>query len=175
MLQLFDELKPLNQQDKAFFCLLTIERAIPAYKKFAGANHIQQSLESLIEGLYRSIIENFVLDTRQGLETLNNLTPDSEDYGDALSDQAQCITIALIYILQFLDDNDESNLEYSIQKMDEFIDIYETENPHNPDSRNRDLIWQRDLAKTMQSSQGMGIPEYDRLRERNSEHPLPIC
>lgn len=173
-MSLLTEIEKKSRDEISLFCLLSAERTLGAYESFAKKNSIDQKQ---IFNAYKIALNVFPDQQKEKLYELKkgikNLIPDSEEYGDALADQAQCTVICMMYAIEFIISGDNLMAFYAIQKIDELIDIYTMENGDNKKLSQKEKTWRRILLKEISKNKRWSDSEINRLRNLNKKYYIP--
>lgn len=168
------ETLPGDARALALFCLLNIERMKPIFDAFEEKYEIQPCLGDFIDQAYLRLLGNSQINLENLKAELEKLIPDSESYSDVLVDQAQCVAIGTYYALEYLENFDPESFKYSLQKLDEVLDIYGFEDGDFKAAELKERKWRGFLSKALSEKTSFDKETIDSLRQENQIHSLPV-
>lgn len=168
------QLKSMTPIFISVFCLLAAERLLSIYEAFAKRYSLSfEGFRTVVNGAYELVFDL----NKYKLEGLKNelkkFIPDTDDFSDVLADQAQCAAICLMYVLEYMSDNDSLMVGYVFQKLDESIDIVGYEGGNERDISHSEEVWKYELLKKLGEASEIDMWHIESLRKLNFEHAIP--
>lgn len=164
----------LSQPALGQFCLLAAERLLPIYEKFAEKFGLPSAeLLAIHNSLFDLVISGEKIDVNLLSQRIDKLIPDTEDYSDALADQAQCSAICTSYCIDYLRSHDPEMANYAMEKVLESIDIYGYEGGETEEVVRQELDWQQKIVAIINKKESLSAEEIGQLRLSNRMHAIP--
>jgi uncharacterized protein YjaG (DUF416 family) len=179
----------LDHNKQVFFGLLCAERLRACCWAFGQKESWDLSIYYVgCDLVFNQLAHNTTIDKMQREKTIEKLEatiPQSDDFGDALSVQAQSGLLALLYTLEGLEiENSEGIIESAgavvegLDNYDYFITKILTNNPETHNEfplLDREIQWQFEILRILNQTTQLETKEFIHLRVLNRNYSVPIA